>query len=287
ILDEEERIVVVLVGRPVEDAGRPPEKRWEASAERAADLFESLRSTNSKIFPASQHRRGRYACVAAGVSHGGGAKSPHNYSCGSSGRARLVQALLDSPDVQRLAGFGSGALAAYYPKAYRDMCEALARLYERQPELMANFKNSVYPMVTFNLGPETVTFDHNDCKNYPTLPCVITALGNFDADKGGQLYLADLRLKIRFPSGSTILLPSAGLRHGNAAIQAGERRYSMTQYCPGELMRWVRHGFRPASSLSKAERERVDAGRWEAQLGRLSKVSELEADRQKLKEWQQ
>ncbi|KAI0038468.1 hypothetical protein FA95DRAFT_1467669, partial [Auriscalpium vulgare] len=244
ILDAEERIVAVLVGRPVERTERTPESRWEASAERAAKLFEDVRASDSKVFPPpTAHRRGVYTCLAVGVSHGGGSKAPHNYSRGSPARAALVQRLLDDPDVQRLAGFACGALAAYYPKAYQDMCEALACLYERQPELAPNFCNSAYPMATFNLGPETVTFEHNDCKNYPSLPCSITALGDFDADKGGQIYLSDLRLKVRFPSGSTILLPSAGLRHGNAAIQPGERRYSMTQYCPGELMRWVRHGF--------------------------------------------
>ncbi|KAI0038845.1 hypothetical protein FA95DRAFT_1504967, partial [Auriscalpium vulgare] len=287
ILDHEERIVAVLVGRPVESDQRKQEDRWEAAAERAADLFEAVRASDPEAFPPPvEHRRGVYSCVNVGISHGGGSKAPHNTSLGSPSRAALVQLLLDNLDVQRLAGFASGALAAYYPKAYQDMCEALASLYERQPELLSNFRNSAYPMATFNLGPETVTFEHNDCKNYPSLPCAITALGRFNPDKGGQLYLRDLRLKIRFPSGSTILLPSAGLRHGNSAIQAGERRYSMTQYCLGELMRWVRHGFRPAGSLSKAERGRVDSGRWAAQLGRLSKLSELAGDRLKLKEWE-
>ncbi|KAI0041454.1 hypothetical protein FA95DRAFT_1474339, partial [Auriscalpium vulgare] len=100
---------------------------------------------------------------------------------------------------------------------------------------------SVYPMTCFNLGSETVNFEHNDLKNHPSLPCVITALGCFDSDQGGHLYLPDLKLKTRFPLGSTILLPSAGV---HSVIQAGERRYSLTQFCGGDVMRRVQHGFR-------------------------------------------
>ncbi|KAI0065657.1 hypothetical protein BV25DRAFT_1791011, partial [Artomyces pyxidatus] len=103
---------------------------------------------------------------------------------------------------------------------------------------------SAYPMATANLGPSTICVDHHDCGNYPSLPHTITALGSFNPDKGGHLYMWELKLKVRFPPGSTILLSSAGIRHGNVPIQPGEKRYSFTQYCPGGLHRWVRHGFR-------------------------------------------
>ncbi|KAI0043064.1 hypothetical protein FA95DRAFT_1499162, partial [Auriscalpium vulgare] len=281
ILDDEGRIIVVLVGRPVESPERKPEDRWEASGERVAELFEKVRAKHPELFPPGvEHRRGVYTALNVGISHGGGPKVRRLQQ--HEARSHLLPSFPFAETLKRTAG----ACAAYYPKPYQDMCEALASLYARCPELKTNFKNSAYPMVCFNLGPNTVTFEHNDLKNYPTLPCVITAFGPFNPDTGGHLYLSDLKIKIRFPPGSSILLPSAGLRHGNSAIQAGERRYSMTQYCSGDLMRWIRHGLRPAGSLTKAERERLDADRWEEQLGRLSKLSELEEDRRQLKEWE-
>lgn len=179
------------------------------------------------------------------------------------------------------------ALASYFPKAYAYLHETLDALCREQQELRKNFpykkrSGSEYPACAFNLGPECVCLDHTDCNNSPELPCHITALGDFNPDTGGHLYLWDLQLIIRFPPGSSILLSSACMRHGNVPIQKGEKRYSFTQYCPGGLMRWVRLGFQTAKSLTKAQRLARDGGheqRVAEALGRLSKYSELVKDR--------
>ena len=150
----------------------------------------------------------------------------------------------------RLAGF-SAAFGAYAPKTYDFYRKTMSQLTERHPELQWNFDNSVFPTMTFNMGPDTTCLDHNDCTNVPQGFCSVTALGDFNPDEGGYFYLWDLRLAIRFPPGSTILIPSSSLRHGTTPIQTGESRYSITQYCPGGLVRWVRFGFRRALEISK------------------------------------
>ncbi|TFY66040.1 hypothetical protein EVG20_g5049 [Dentipellis fragilis] len=106
-------------------------------------------------------------------------------------------------------------MASYFPKVYAHLHEAMQALANKQPELKQNFRGSIYPSITFNLGPKTECIDHNDCGNAPDVPCTVTSLGDFNADDGGDVYLWDLRLCIRFPAGSTILLSSAGMRHGN------------------------------------------------------------------------
>jgi hypothetical protein len=63
--------------------------------------------------------------------------------------------------------------------------------------------------MTFNFGPQTVTFDHRDSGNLAFGWCAITAFGNFDPTCGGHLVLWDMKLVIEFPPGSTILIPSA------------------------------------------------------------------------------
>ena len=64
-------------------------------------------------------------------------------------------------------------------------------------------------------------------------------LGDFDPTKGSHLVLWECKLVIEFPPGSTILIPSAIITHSNVPIQAGEKRYSVTQYATGVLFRWV------------------------------------------------
>ncbi|KAF7288207.1 hypothetical protein HMN09_01416600 [Mycena chlorophos] len=95
----------------------------------------------------------------------------------------------------------------------------------------------------FQLRPQTVTIPHLDFGNLAWGWCAITALGDFDPDLGGHLILWELRLIIRFPPGSSVAIPSALLRHSNAAIQQDEIRYSFTQFAAGGLFRFAENGF--------------------------------------------
>ncbi|KZV58875.1 hypothetical protein PENSPDRAFT_695719 [Peniophora sp. CONT] len=194
--------------------------------------------------------------------------------------------------MRRLAGFASAALAYYFPLVYQHMCERLEALSQHHPDLTFPFGGaSAYPTVTFNLGPVSVTFGHNDGTNYAGIPCSITALGVFDANNGGHLILFDLQLYFKFPAGRTVLLSSAGLRHGNTRLAtADDRRYSVTQYCQGGLIRWTAYGFRPARPFTDAQKDAMDrevGEGCEAQLGRFSVWKNLPEDREKLRLWEQ
>lgn len=88
---------------------------------------------------------------------------------------------------------------------------------------------------------------------------------------------------IEFPPGSTILLPSASLRHGNTTIQQGEHRYSFTQYTAGGIFRWVEQGFRPTTEymkrLSKEEKAaepRKGEKRWKDGIDMFSTLASLQ-----------
>lgn len=132
-------------------------------------------------------------------------------------------------------------------------------LVEKQPSLKWNFRNSVFAAATFNFGPETVTYGHTDNGNFASGMCCITALGSYDPNKGGHLILFDLGIVIEFPPGSTILIPSAVLLHGNVSISSKETRLSFTQYFAGGLIRWVRHGFRTVADLKRDNPEEWQA----------------------------
>jgi hypothetical protein len=109
--------------------------------------------------------------------------------------------------------------------------------------------------MTFNFGPQTITFDHRDFANLAFGWCAITAIGKFDPKRGGHLILWDMKLVIEFPPGATILIPSAILRHSNVSLQPGEIRMSFTQYSAGGLFRWVDQGFRTAADFEAADKK--------------------------------
>lgn len=155
-------------------------------------------------------------------------------------------------------------------------------LHRERPSLRRCFPGSIFAACTFNFGPRAITAPHIDFANLSWGWCAITALGNFDPDRGGHLILWDLKLVIRFLPGSTILLPSALIRHSNVAIQAHEHRCLFTQYTAGGIFRWIRNGFKTdlvyratASAEELAARETEDAARWEEGMGMYSIIDDL------------
>lgn len=181
-----------------------------------------------------------------------------------------------------------GLLAAYAPKLFNEYAQNIEALREHHPSLQYNFRNSVYPAIAFNFGPQTVTFMHTDTGNKANGLCAITSLGQFDPKRGGHLVLGQLRLVIEFPPGSTILIPSATVLHGNTPIQENETRMSVTQYAAGGLFRWVRYGFQSEKTLKKdhpdlvSELNSLKPTAWKAALDSYSTLSSLHRDREVL-----
>jgi hypothetical protein len=164
---------------------------------------------------------------------------------------------------------------------YADRLERLIK-ESNDVKLKKKFKSSVFAAATYNFGSRTVCNTHRDSGNLPYGWCAITALGRFNPNKGGHMVLWELGLAIRFPPGSTILIPSAVITHSNTPIEKGETRYSFTQYSAGGLFRWVEHGFQSEgdfdSKLSpqgKITEKRRKEGRWMEGLGLFSRLEEL------------
>ena len=116
--------------------------------------------------------------------------------------------------------------------------------------------------------------------------CALTALGAYDHTLGGHLILFGLKLAVQFPVGSTVLIPSGCMDHGNTPIRNGEVRLSIAQYAAGGLFLWVSYGFQSAKSLLKTAAGRQlknkinkDAGeRWREGLAMFSTIGGLQAD---------
>lgn len=146
-----------------------------------------------------------------------------------------------------------GLFASFFPKAFAEAEVDMEAIHKRY-KLARNFPNSVYPMLSINFR-DAVTEQHVDTHDDPFKPCAVYAEGDYDPTKGGHLILFDLGLVIEFPPGTTILVSSGALAHGNCAIQDGEDRVSFTQYFLGGLSRTVRYGFRTERKLRKKKKE--------------------------------
>lgn len=147
---------------------------------------------------------------------------------------------------------GAAAVFRDYAERLHSFCkETLEKLEERHPELRRPFADTAFAGITFNFGPGVCTFPHKDCMNLSWGWCSITALGEYDHRKGGHIILWDLGVAVEFPAHSTILIPSAIVKHSNASIQEGERRQSVTQYNSVGLFRWRAYGFQLQSTAEK------------------------------------
>jgi hypothetical protein len=130
------------------------------------------------------------------------------------------------------------------------------------------------------------TFEHTDFLNLINGMCGVSCGGKYDAKKSAHFYMKEFNTVLDFPSGSTILIPSAPISHGNTPLQPGETRYSMTQYAAAALFRWVAYGQQSAKSLlskpgGQALRDGYDGvagSRWERAVNMFSKYDELAAD---------
>ncbi|KAJ2999325.1 hypothetical protein NUW54_g6950 [Trametes sanguinea] len=217
-------------------------------------LTESCKGSSTSLATPTNSRRNRshtaealFRPVTCGISYGGGQQRVSNLAQNEHNHA-VLDALIKQAAVRRVANFGSAAFQLFAPRLYDYYEDSMNALYLQDPSLRPNFTNNVFAAVTFNLGRRTISYTHLDHLNLPWGWCAITAVGNFDPIAGGHIVLHDLRMVIEFPPGSTILIPSAILRHSNTTIAADERRYSFTQFSAGGLFRWIEHGFQPAKN---------------------------------------
>ncbi|KAJ6585959.1 hypothetical protein B0H19DRAFT_927510, partial [Mycena capillaripes] len=282
ILDKHGRIIVVFVGAP-ED----PE--WSSVVAKAAQAMEDARNEGLRLgafgVGEDRHRRGRYYTLRGGISLGGGQKRP-GHLVNSPLQQRLFKKLCRNKYVRRVCGFQSSSFRTFGPKLYQDYVTDLQALFKHHPNLQHNFTNSILPAVTFNLGPQSVTFQHADEFNRALGWCAVTNDGDFNPKTSAHLYLKQLKLVVEFPRTATSLLPSAVIEHGNTPLAANKTRYSITQYAAGELFRWVKYGFKTAKQVLSQKGGREQKAVFDGSPGQrkykgldlFSKIDELEAD---------
>ena len=312
----------MLVGRPADVPGRAT---WEDTVKEVLAALEKmdgdLEWDGSETLPnppgsCGINLRGKYRTCSLGPSFGGGqtvsiflllpfrlihplVQFPQNFSH-KEFNIPVFEAFLENAAVERMAKVASskctsthhesalliftGAMAFYAPKLYQYYCTTMKELYDSDTALEPPFKGSVFASMSPN-PKKAVAHMHKDTGNLAFGWCGIQSLGHFDYKKGGHLILQELGLVVEFPPGSTILLPSASVTHGNTPIAAEETRSSLVHYSAGGLFRWVEYGCQKWEDFKQADP--VNAAKaWDARtttrvpfaLSLFSKVDELLSD---------
>ncbi|KAL1740800.1 hypothetical protein HDZ31DRAFT_46760, partial [Schizophyllum fasciatum] len=269
-------------------AGHPDDPKWQETHEGLAD--EIAKGAARASFPASSkdHRRGKFGAEAHGASHGGGQTAPGVLKH-TKGMTKVLLYLIGLSSMIRIAHFASAVFFNWAPALWTFYADHMRILFENDPTLRRNFARSIWACITINFGLRTVTFKHRDFGNLPFGWCAITALGRFDPDRGGHLVLWECELVIRFPPGSTIIIPSAIINHSNTVIGGRETRYSVTQYTAGAIFRWVQHGckldeayYDSLSESEALEAKRANARRWREGVKLWSKIEDLQSRAQEI-----
>ncbi|RPD63619.1 hypothetical protein L227DRAFT_496413, partial [Lentinus tigrinus ALCF2SS1-6] len=201
------------------------------------------------------HRRGDFIAEDLGISFGQGQQRVGNLKhrvCDQ----RVIDALIADHNMHRVANFASELC----PRSLRGDNLNMKALLEQDPTLCPNFPGNVFACATANTGPQTATIVHLDHLNYAYGMCAVTAFGDYDCKESGHPILWDCKLILEFPPPprSTILFPSAILRHSNVVVQPEETRYSLTQFSAGGLFRWVRCRFRSLKAYLAAGLDLID-----------------------------
>ena len=90
--------------------GCPDDPSYNTAANRAFDLVMQL---SSSVTPSGAHRRGAFPAINFGLHHGQGLKAPQAIKLNKTAAA-VVNTLVSSPDIQRLAHFDSGKPCSFY-----------------------------------------------------------------------------------------------------------------------------------------------------------------------------
>ncbi|KAL0945692.1 hypothetical protein HGRIS_014843 [Hohenbuehelia grisea] len=274
LVDKSRRVFAVL-------PGRPKSSDWDSVCADVVQRMESAKEQYQLTAEQLSNRRGPFVALATGILFDGGQTRPGNRYHTRANR-EVMQNLTAAWSTQCVLGFGDSATWVYASQLASYYYETLNSLTQDALYLRRNRENGIYASTTYNFGPNTVCLPHIDFANLAWGWCVITALGCFDPDRGGHIVLWDLGIVIRFPPGSTIIIPSALLKHSNASIVQGEK--SITQYSAGGLFRWVANGHRTDIDFKRyateAERDKLEADqarRWDSGLEMLDRLPGADA----------
>ncbi|KAJ7689749.1 hypothetical protein B0H16DRAFT_1752807 [Mycena metata] len=158
--------------------------------------------------------------------------------------ALLFFDLMSTLAMKRLLGYGNRLLQAFCPTAFDELADEKETFLKKIPDAVYPTDSSVYSAITFELGGchrRTLAVG----VPYRFLPgawSILQSLGNYNGRHGGHVILWELGYVVRFPPGSTILIPTGVIHYSFVRVRENETRYSVLQYAGSGIPRWFRNG---------------------------------------------
>ncbi|KAL0067497.1 hypothetical protein AAF712_005488 [Marasmius tenuissimus] len=155
------------------------------------------------------------------------------------GMGGILQRLAGMTAFKRISQYQNAAFKLWRSRLYKEYKATMNFVYDhpKLSHMPQNFSDdNVFAAATFNFRGKVRMFKHQDHLNWAFGWCAITALRDFDPTKSVRLVLQELKLVIDFPSGSTVLIPSAVITHSNTHIAKGNEQTSFTQYIAGAIL---------------------------------------------------
>ncbi|KAJ7922178.1 hypothetical protein B0H13DRAFT_1603935, partial [Mycena leptocephala] len=178
--------------------------------------------------------------------------------------------ILQNQGVQEIAAFHNTILQSFAPKIYAYTENTTDLIYKFDENLRREF-DGVFPAAEFDLG-ELGSAPRLQDRDVLHGWRALTALGMYNSRYGGDIILWDDGFVIRFPPGATILFPAALMRYSFVEVQAGEKQYTLSQYSPAGLYRYITNGYvndstfermadkRAMETMHRARGRRLEAG---------------------------
>ncbi|KAJ7813109.1 hypothetical protein B0H14DRAFT_3478271 [Mycena olivaceomarginata] len=218
--------VAILAAQLMEEAGQQLFDRVFHGVYYGMRKQEQRSREKAKLPP----QRGTDRTTTTGYLMGGGQQFPT--TCFNTVIKTVVLAgLLAQKPFRCIASFTNSLLKCYTPDLHTFYSQTMDQIHDWNPNLMRNFSAMVFATATFNFRPQMAT-------STPTKAVTSS-------------HVWDLKLIIGFPPGSTILIPSALIRHSNTSIR--EKQFSFTQYTPAGIFQFVDNGFRSEKEVNSTE----------------------------------
>lgn len=247
VFDNKGRLIAIFSGRPVD-----PKYASELSSLR--DELLDIAVTYKWQPYQLHHRRGDYATLNLGTSHGHGSTKPFRFA--NPGDEGLASDMLRHPTLRRIALYQSYSLQSFAPRLF-DKYKNLEEAIKKEVNIEPHFSGSAFPASGINFGPRVMTKRHKDLMNLAPGFCFVTCLSKHNHLKGGHLILWEYGIFIPFPHASTVGIPSAIVTHSNLPIGKDEVRCSFTQYGAGALFRWLDNQCRTDTRIPHKELGRI------------------------------
>ncbi|KAJ6450348.1 hypothetical protein C8R47DRAFT_1230309 [Mycena vitilis] len=231
-VDLHDRIAAFFVGPPHERT------RWENTIMAATDVM-SHAYRHLDMHGIEDHT------LRAGFRYGAkGVERPQNLVNNDANMVILTE-LRHSPVIQEIISFQNATMKMLASSLWESAHDAITAVMDNDTTLRLPFhqclgeptQSTAFAQVEYTFAIDN-SYPQLHPRDHPTGWTVFTSVGNYDANESA-LILWDQRRMVRFPPGSTFLLPAGLFRYSFTGVSDESSRMLISQSFDGEICRFL------------------------------------------------